>query len=70
MRSDYEDWWRFWERDSCNPPKRLPVRGYTHPLASAAFRVGDTDWDLRLSRVTVKTHGWFDWEPFFPELCK
>lgn len=70
LRSDYEDWWRFWERDSCNPPRRLPVRGYTHPLASAGLTVGGTDWDLRLSRVTVETHGWFDWEPFFPELCQ
>lgn len=71
LRSDYEDWWRFWEKPpGCYRPRRLPVRGYTHPLASAGFTVGGTDWDLRLSRVTVEPHGWFDWEPFFPELCQ
>lgn len=64
LRTDYEDWWRYWEPYR---PRRVPAAGRTDPLASAVFRVGDTDWELRLSRMTVEPHGWFDWEPFLAE---
>lgn len=66
LRADYEDWWRQWEKQGYLP-KRVPARGYTHPLASVPFTVGGMHWRLRLSRVTADAHGWFDWQPCLSE---
>jgi hypothetical protein len=63
LRADYKDWWCHWEKEGY-VPKHPPARGYSDPLASAPFKVGSIDWELRLSSVTVESHDWFDWEPF------
>jgi hypothetical protein len=67
LRSDYEDWWRHWEKRGDPLPRELTLRGRTEPVAAATFVVAGLSWELRLSRVSVDAEGWYPWEPFFPD---
>lgn len=63
-RRRFADWWRHWERRPDPLPVRLPARYATELIAMEPFRVADTDYELRLARVTVVGDEGYDWEPF------
>lgn len=62
IRERYADWFRDWEKRGDPQPVLLPSLGRTTRLASRAFMVGETEWQLRLSRVEIEPDGWFEWD--------
>jgi hypothetical protein len=63
IRRRFADWWRHWELSGDPLPLRLPAALSTWHIDSATFPVAGTEWQLRLSRVTVEGGDWYDWSP-------
>lgn len=61
LRVLYGDWWRQWEACGDPQPSELPACFATTQVHSADFKVGGTDWRLRLGQVVVADERRLKW---------